>query len=69
MLYGAWSALINLRQQHVVFRSPATTVTLEVASAVKRIYLARPTMEVEIVGNFGVTLQPNRSRITTPPRY
>ena len=68
-LYGAWSALINLRQRHEVFRSPETEVTLDVAHAVKRIHLSHPTMEVEITGNFGVRPAPNASRISTPPRF
>ncbi len=68
-LYGTWAALINLRQQHEVFRSTETKVVMDVAGDVKRIALSHPTMQVEIIGNFGVTPRPNRLRITTPPRY
>ena len=68
-LYGAWSALLRIRNDHEVFRSPETEVTLELTGRVKRMYLSHPTMEAEIVGNFGVRPEANRSRITTPPVY
>lgn len=54
-LYKAWSALINLRQAHEVFRSTDTQVTLDVGGALKRIKLSHPSMNVVIIGNFGVT--------------
>jgi glycosidase len=54
-LYGAWSAIINLRMNHEVFSSTQTNVELSVSSAVKRIKLSHPTMNVVILGNFGVT--------------
>ncbi|NNE47496.1 MAG: T9SS type A sorting domain-containing protein [Rhodothermales bacterium] len=54
-LYGALSAIINLRMNHEVFSSTQTNVELSVSSAVKRIKLSHPTMNVVILGNFGVT--------------
>ena len=53
-LYKAWAALINLRNDHEVFRSTETTVTLDLRGAVKRIHLSHPEMDVAIVGNFDV---------------
>lgn len=68
-LYGAWAALINLRRDHTVFHDPESEVTLDLGGPVKRIALSHPDMDAEIVGNFGVTPLPNRSRIGTPPRF
>ena len=53
-LYKAWAALINLRQEHPVFRSTETAVTLDLRNAVKQIQLSHPTMNVTILGNFDV---------------
>ena len=68
-LYATWAALLRLRQEYGVFRSMDTKVTLELDGPVKRIHLAHPDMNVEIVGNFGVAPALSRSRISTPPRY
>ncbi len=68
-LYQAWAALINLRNEHEVFRSTETQVTLDLDDAVKRIHLSHPEMEVEIVGNFGVTEGANIARFSNPPRF
>ncbi|HGY57118.1 MAG TPA: T9SS type A sorting domain-containing protein [Caldithrix abyssi] len=60
-LYRTWAALIKLRRENEVFRSPDTQVDLDVAGAVKRIRLTHSTMSVTIVGNFDVvekTAQP-----------
>ncbi|NNE34843.1 MAG: hypothetical protein HKN13_06385, partial [Rhodothermales bacterium] len=54
-LYRAWSAIINLRRSHDVFSSTQTSVELSVEGSVKRIKLSHPTMNVVILGNFGVT--------------
>ncbi len=54
-LYKAWSAIINLRRNHEVFSSTATNVDLSVGGPVKRIKLSHPTMNVVILGNFGVS--------------
>ena len=67
-LYKTWAALINLRNEHAVFRSTETDVTLDLRGAVKRIRLSHPEMEVEIVGNFGVTEGDNIVTLTNPPR-
>ncbi|MFQ5568063.1 MAG: alpha-amylase family glycosyl hydrolase [Rhodothermales bacterium] len=68
-LYAAWSALIALRNEHEVFRSTETEVTLDLSRAVKRIHLSHPEMEVEIVGNFGVTEAASTLTLTNPPRF
>ena len=54
-LYRTWAALINLRNDHEVFRSTDTGVTLDVRGAVKIIKLSHPEMDVFLIGNFGVT--------------
>lgn len=57
-LHDAWSAMINLRQQHEVFRATDTDVTIEGNNTPgRRIQLLHPTMNVVIVGNVGVTPQ------------
>jgi hypothetical protein len=55
-LYRTYRALLKLRQENPVFRDPATVVFQDLASPVggKVITLAHPTMNVSIVGNFGV---------------
>ncbi|MDX1547900.1 MAG: alpha-amylase family glycosyl hydrolase [Rhodothermales bacterium] len=54
-LYRTWSTLLHLRREHPVFTDPATAVTMDVRAAVKRIILEHPTMNVYLLGNFGVT--------------
>ncbi len=56
-LYKTWSALINLRNQQEVFTDPETDVSLRVGSETRgrRIELQHPSMNVVIIGNFGVT--------------
>lgn len=56
-LYDTWSAIINLRMDHPVFHSTSTHVTMDVGGTVKQIRLSHSTMDVTIVGNFGVTQQ------------
>ena len=68
-LYDTWSALINLRRDLPVFHSTDTEVTMDVRGAVKRVMLTHPDMQVEIIGNFGVTPAATTSRLSTPPRY
>lgn len=55
-LYKTWSALLNLREEHEVFRSLETDVEIRAGSgqAERRIQLSHPTMDVYIVGNFGI---------------
>jgi len=53
-LYKTWQALLTLRNENEVFRSPETEVTQRVRGAVKSIVLTHPTMDAVIVGNFGV---------------
>ncbi|MGH1366019.1 MAG: alpha-amylase family glycosyl hydrolase [Calditrichia bacterium] len=59
-LYRTYAALINLRRDQEVFHSPSTQVDLALrnSNGRKRISLSHPTMDVTIVGNFGVTQQP-----------
>lgn len=54
-LYKTWAALINLRMDHEVFHSTDTEVDLDVGGTIKQIRLTHPSMNVLIVGNFGVT--------------
>jgi len=53
-LYKTWAALIKLRKENEVFRSPASSVSLNLGGAVKRINLSHSTMNVSIIGNFDV---------------
>lgn len=68
-LYDTWSHLLALRRHHPVFRSTDTRVAIQGAGPVKRVRLSHPTMEVEIIGNFGVRPEPNRTNLTTPPQF
>ncbi|RMH63551.1 MAG: T9SS C-terminal target domain-containing protein [Bacteroidetes bacterium] len=56
-LYKTWAALLNLRRRYEVFRSPDTDVQMRVGNGqVHRwIKLTHPSMNVYIVGNFGMT--------------
>lgn len=54
-LYRTWSSLIHLRREHEVFHSPDTQVNITASGNVKQIRLSHPTMDVTIIGNFGVT--------------
>jgi len=58
-LYRTYAALMKLRKENEVFRSPQTVVDLALrnSSGRKRITLSHPTMDVTIVGNFGVVQQ------------
>ena len=55
-LYKTWSALINLRQAHEVFRSPETEVEMQVGDRdrIRWIRLSHPSMDALVVGNFGL---------------
>ena len=53
-LFKTWAALIELRNEHEVFRSDETEVTMNVSGALKTMYLSHPTMDVSLVGNFNV---------------
>ena len=70
-LYGAWSALINLRHNYPVFHSTESEVELSLAGPVKRIHLRHTAtdMEAVIIGNFGVTPERNRLGLGVPPVY
>lgn len=56
-LYKTFAALIKLRNDHEVFRSVDTQVNWRVGQGQydRRINLSHPTMNVTIIGNFGVT--------------
>ncbi len=58
-LYKTWQALLKLRRENEVFRSPAATVDLSLSNSngLKRIRLSHSQMNVIILGNFGVTTQ------------
>ncbi len=53
-LYDAWAAMIHLRNDHEVFSSPETQVTMATTGAVKTIRLVHPSLSAVIVGNFDV---------------
>ena len=59
-LYKTYQALLKLRNENEVFRSPDTEVDLWLnhSSGLKRITLSHPSMNVFIAGNFGVTANP-----------
>ena len=56
-LFKVWAALLKLRRENEVFRSPDTQVELWLNDSAgrKRLTLRHPSMDVVIVGNFGVT--------------
>jgi 1,4-alpha-glucan branching enzyme len=55
-LYLTWSELLRLRREQEVFRSAAETeVEMAVGRAVKTVSLSHETMDVAIIGNFGVS--------------
>lgn len=54
-VYQTWSWLLKLRNENEVFRSTDTEVSLNVAASGKRIVLEHESMDVVIIGNFGVT--------------
>jgi 1,4-alpha-glucan branching enzyme len=57
-LFKTWAALINLRNQNEVFTSAySVNLWLNDTNGRKRISLTHPSMNVIIVGNFGVTDQ------------
>lgn len=63
-LYKVFAALLKLRHEHEVFRSPATQVNMRVGQGQydRRINLSHASMNVTIIGNFGVaarTVTPN----------
>lgn len=53
-LYDTYRALLNIRKNYEVFRSPETEVIMGVRLSVKRIHLSHSTMDAVIVGNFNV---------------
>jgi len=55
-LYKTWAALLKLRNENVVFTNPQSII-LDVGNTVKRISFTHTSMNVRIVGNFGVTAQ------------
>ncbi len=58
-LYKTWQALLKLRRENQVFRSTATTVSLDLgrSDGLKKIRLSHSSLNVIILGNFGVTTQ------------
>lgn len=54
-LYETYSELIKLREENDVFTSPNSQVSLAVGGSNKRINISHDSMNVTIVGNFGVT--------------
>ncbi len=56
-LYKVFAALLKLRNEHEVFRSAATQVNMRVGQGQydRRINLTHASMNVTILGNFGVT--------------
>ena len=65
-LFNTFKDLINLRQKYEVFQTP--DITMNVASKMKKIQLLHDSMDVIVVGNFGVTsgiIEPNFTEKTT----
>jgi 1,4-alpha-glucan branching enzyme len=54
-LYRTFAAFIKLRNENEVFTSASSTVSMSVASANKRINISHESMDITIIGNFGVT--------------
>ncbi len=54
-LYGIWSALIHLKEMQPAFRTK--NYTLDVSGATKQIHLTDTSMDVTVLGNFGVIQQ------------
>lgn len=56
-LFQTWAALIRLRRSHPVFTSPETRVEMRVGQGVagRRIGLELDSVQVVVIGNFGVT--------------
>ncbi|MDD5766176.1 MAG: alpha-amylase family glycosyl hydrolase [Candidatus Marinimicrobia bacterium] len=53
-LYKTIQALLNLRRENELFKSPETSVELNVSGATKRIRMSHTTMSAVILGNFDV---------------
>lgn len=68
-LYRFYSSLLELRRAHPVFTDPATVVELDVGGAAKRIDLRLDTVQVQIVGNFGVRPQPDPAALPAHSAY
>jgi len=69
-LYRFFSALLTLRHEHEVFRSPDTQVSMRVGQGQfdRRIKLTNPEMNVTIIGNFNVvplSVEPNFQTVGT----
>jgi len=58
-LFKTWQALLKLRRENEVFHSTATTVSLDLgrSDGLKKIRLSHSSLNVIILGNFGVTTQ------------
>ena len=56
-LFEAYSAIIKLRKDHEVFRDPDATVQFRIGHGIygRRINISNDTMNVTIIGNFGVS--------------
>jgi len=56
-LYLTWSTLINLRKKNEIFRNGDIALGWNFTGPAKRLTLRDSTMNVTIIGNFGVTTQ------------
>jgi len=54
-LYKTISALLKLRRENPIFRSSASTASLSLSGAAKRMNISYSSMSATIIGNFGVT--------------
>lgn len=54
-LYRTFSALLKLRNENEAFTSNSSIVSLSVSGAIKRINISHDSLNVSIIGNFGVT--------------
>jgi len=70
-LYDSWSALLQIRREHPIFRSTDTKVSMQLSGDAKRIHLRHEASEMQaiIVGNFGVAPTSNVARLSAPPIY
>ncbi len=54
-LYKTFAALLKLRNENETFTSASSNVSLSVSTSNKRIIISHDSMNVSIIGNFGVT--------------
>ncbi len=68
-LFKTFSALIHLRETNPAFRSDSSNVILSLSGAFKQIRITHPTLNTEILGNFGVTTLSMAANFPTTGTY